>query len=59
MLSFVKTVGRHGIEELVKKGYTNVEIAAIYDVSTSTLYNAYRLLYGSDWKNHINGGKAA
>lgn len=58
-MSFVKTVGRHGIEDLLKKGYTNVEIAAIYDVSKSTLYTAYRQLYGADWKNSMKSRIAA
>lgn len=59
MMSFVKTVGRHGIEELIDKGYSNVEVANIYEVSMGTLRHAYRQLYGADWKKILKNRKAA
>lgn len=50
-MSFVKTVGRNGIEELYCRQSCSVkEIAKIYDVSTSYLYLCIRQLYGSGWK---------
>ena len=52
-MSFVKTVGRSGIEALIKKGYKNKEIAVIYDISLPTLYLAYHQLYGSEWKKML------
>ena len=53
-LSFVKAVGRDGIEELLVKGYTLKQIADIYDVSMPTLYKALRLLYGRKWKKELS-----
>lgn len=56
--SFVKTIGRSGLEELWEKGYSNKEIAAIYEISLPTLYHSIHLLYGKDWKKAFNQKKA-
>ena len=52
-MSFVNTVGRHGIEELLIKGYNIKEIAQIYGISLATMYLTLCQLYGHDWKNFL------
>ena len=51
MMSLVKTVGRTGIEWFVGRDYSLPQIAKIYGVSSTTIYQAVRALYGADWKN--------
>lgn len=58
-MSFAKEVGRHGIEALLSRGYSNAEIAANYDVSISTFRTACRQLYGADWKRILHSKRAA
>lgn len=58
-MSFAREVGRHGIEALLKRGYSNAEIAKNYDVSISTFRTACRQLYGPDWKRILNTRRAA
>ena len=54
MLSSSKAVGRSGIEALYYKEYKVKEIAEIYDISGSYLYNCLRQLYGRKWKSMLS-----
>ena len=56
-MSLVKTIGRTGIEWFIAKGYSLPEIAKNYDVSSATIYQAVRSLYGADWKNVLKAKK--
>ena len=57
IMSLVKTIGRTGIEWFVGRDYSLPQIAKIYGVSSTTIYQAVRALYGADWKNTLKSKK--